>query len=62
MAANETFGFELSAADDATQSAVTAGAVTLPGAETVSGAKADEAKGFQFGDITFKSQANTPST
>lgn len=54
MAANETFGFELSAADDATQSAVTAGAVTLPGAETVSGAKADEAKGFQFGDITFK--------
>ena len=54
MAANETFGFELSAADDATQSAVTAGAVTLPGAATVSGAKADEAKGFQFGDITFK--------
>lgn len=54
MAANETFGFELSAADDATQSAVTAGAVTLPGAATVSGAKADEVKGFQFGDITFK--------
>lgn len=54
MTANETFGFELSAADDATQSAVTAGAVTLPGAETVSGAKADEVKGFQFGNITFK--------
>lgn len=54
MAVNETFGFELSAADDATQSAVTAGAVTLPGAETVSGAKADEVKGFQFGNITFK--------
>lgn len=54
MADGETFGFELSAADDATQSAVTAGAVTLPGAETVSGAKADEVKGFQFGNITFK--------
>ena len=53
MTANE-FGFELSAADGATQSAVTAGAVTLPGAATVSGAKADEVKGFQFGDITFK--------
>lgn len=54
MAASETFGFELSAADDATQSAVTAGAVTLPDAATVSGAKADEVKGFQFGNITFK--------
>lgn len=54
MAANETFGFELSAADDATQRAVDAGAVTLPGAATVSGAKADEVKGFQFGNITFK--------
>ena len=54
MADNETFGFELSAADDATQSAVDAGAVTLPGAVTVSGAKADEVKGFQFGNITFK--------
>ena len=53
MTANE-FGFELSAADGATQSAVTAGAVTLPGVATVSGAKADEVKGFQFGDITFK--------
>lgn len=54
MAANETFGFELSAADDATQSAVTAGAVKLPGAATVSGAKADEVKRFEFGNITFK--------
>ncbi len=54
MKDGETFGFELSAADDATQSAVTAGTVTLPGAATVSGAKADEVKGFQFGEITFK--------
>ena len=54
MTANETFGFELSAADDATQSAVRAGAVTLPDAATVSGAKVDEVKGFQFGNITFK--------
>ncbi len=30
MTANETFGFELSAADDATQSAVKAGTVTIP--------------------------------
>ncbi len=50
----ETFGFELSAADETTQNAVTAGTVTLPGAATVSGAKADEVKGFQFGEITFK--------
>lgn len=54
MTANETFGFELFAADDATQSAVTAGAVTLPGAATVTGAKADKVKDFQFGNITFK--------
>lgn len=54
MAVNETFGFELSAADETTQNAVTAGTVTLPGAATVSGAKADEVKGFQFGEIAFK--------
>lgn len=54
MADGETFGFELSAADETTQNAVTAGTVTLPGAKTVSGAKADEVKGFQFGNITFK--------
>lgn len=54
MADGETFGFELSAADETTQNAVTAGTVTLPGAATVSGAKADEVKGFRFGEITFK--------
>lgn len=54
MADGETFGFELSAADETTQNAVTAGTVTLPGAATVSGAKADEVKGFWFGKITFK--------
>lgn len=54
MADGETFGFELSAADETTQNAVTAGTVALPGAATVSGAKADEVKGFQFGEITFK--------
>lgn len=54
MADGETFGFELSAADETTQNAVTAGTVTLPGAATVSGAKADEVKGFQFGENTFK--------
>lgn len=54
MADGETFGFELSAADETTQNAVTAGTVTLPGAATISGAKADEVKGFQFGEITFK--------
>lgn len=54
MKDGETFGFELSAADETTQNAVTAGTVTLPGAATVSGAKADEVKGFQFGEITFK--------
>ena len=54
MKDGETFGFELSAADETTQNAVTAGTVTLPGAATVSGAKADEVKGFQFGEIAFK--------
>lgn len=54
MKDGETFGFELSAADDATQSAVTAGAVTLPAAATVSDAKDGVATGFTFGEITFK--------
>lgn len=54
MANGETFGFELSAADDATKSAVESHTVTLPGAATVSGAQADVATGFKFGDITFK--------
>lgn len=53
MAANETFGFELSAADDATQSAVASGAVTLPSAATVSGAQANKAKGFSFDKMSF---------
>ena len=53
MAANETFGFELSAADAATQNAVDAGTVKMPSAATVSGAQADEAKGFSFDEMTF---------
>ena len=48
MAANETFGFELSAADDATQSAV-----TLPAAATVSDAKDGVATGFTFDEMSF---------
>ena len=54
MAEGETFGFGLSAADAATQNAVDAGTVTMPGAATVSGAQADVATNFKFGDITFK--------
>ncbi len=53
MADGETFGFELSAADAATQNAVDAGTVKMPSAETVSGAQADEAKGFSFDEMTF---------
>lgn len=53
MAANETFGFELSAADDATQRAVDAGTVTLPGAATVSGAKDGVSAGFAFDEMSF---------
>ncbi|MEE0197306.1 MAG: FctA domain-containing protein [Eggerthellaceae bacterium] len=53
MADGETFGFELSAADDATQSAVASGAVTLPGAATVSGAKDGVATGFAFDGVSF---------
>lgn len=52
MAANE-FGFELSAADDATQRAVDAGTVTLPGAATVSGAKDGVSAGFAFDEMSF---------
>lgn len=48
MADGETFGFELSAADETTQNAVTAGTVTLPGAATVSDAKDGVATGFTF--------------
>lgn len=53
MADGETFGFELSAADDATKRAVASGAVTLPGTATVSGAQANEAKGFSFDKMSF---------
>ena len=53
MADGETFGFELSAADDATKSAVASGAVALPGTATVSGAQANEAKGFSFDKMSF---------
>lgn len=44
----ETFGFELSAADDATQSAV-----KLPAAATVSDAKDGVATGFTFDEMSF---------
>lgn len=55
MADGETFGFGLSAADAATQNAVDAGAVKMPAdAATVSGAQADVATDFKFGDINFK--------
>lgn len=53
MADGETFGFELSAADAATQNAVDAGTVKMPSAATVSGAQADEAKGFSLDEMTF---------
>ena len=53
MTDGETFGFELSAADAATQNAVDAGTVKMPSAATVSGAQADEAKGFSFDEMTF---------
>ena len=48
MKDGETFGFELSAADDATQSAV-----TLPAAATVSDAKDGVATGFTFDKMSF---------
>lgn len=54
MADGETFGFELSAADDATQSAVTAGAVTIPtNTATVPNASSDNPMGFSFSKISF---------
>lgn len=54
MTANETFGFELSAADDATQSAVKAGTVTIPtNTATVPNASSDNPMGFSFGKISF---------
>lgn len=48
MKDGETFGFELSAADDATQSAV-----RLPAAATVSDAKDGVATGFTFDEVSF---------
>ncbi len=48
MKDGETFGFELSAADDATQSAV-----KLPAAATVSDAKDGVATGFTFDEMCF---------
>ena len=56
MAEGETFGFKLSAADDATQKAVGDGSIVIPkGAEeaVVSGAKAGDETGFSFGEMTF---------
>ena len=54
MTANETFGFELSAADDATQGAVKAGTVTIPtNTAKVPNASSDNPMGFSFGKISF---------
>lgn len=53
MADGKTFGFELSAADETTQNAVTAGTVTLPAAATVSDAKDGVATGFTFDEMSF---------
>lgn len=55
MAKGETFGFKLSAADDATQVAIEAGNIVIPQREAeVSGAKAGIEAGFSFGEMTFK--------
>ena len=56
MAQGETFGFKLSAADDATQKAVDDGNIVIPeGANeaAVSGAKAEDETKFSFGEMTF---------
>lgn len=55
MAEGETFGFKLSAADDATQVAIEAGNIVIPQREAVvSGAKAGAGTPFSFGEMTFK--------
>ena len=57
MAEGETFGFKLSAADDATQNAIKAGSIVIPeGTDkaVVNGAKADAETPFSFGEMTFK--------
>lgn len=54
MKDGEHFGFELSAADDATQSAVKAGTVTIPtNTATVPNASSDNPMGFSFSKISF---------
>lgn len=56
MAEGETFGFKLSAADDATQKAVNDGSIVIPeGADkaVVSGAKAGDETRLSFGEMTF---------
>ncbi|MEE0303289.1 MAG: FctA domain-containing protein [Senegalimassilia anaerobia] len=61
MAEGETFGFKLSAADEATQNAIDAGTIVVPqGADeaVVSGAKAGKETTFSFGKMTF----NKPGT
>lgn len=57
MAEGETFGFKLSAADEATQNAKAAGNIVISqGADeaVVSGAKAGSETPFSFGEMTFK--------
>ena len=56
MAEGETFGFKLSAADEATQNAIDAGNIVIPqgAAEAVvKGAKAGKETPFSFGEMTF---------
>lgn len=54
MTASETFGFELAAADDATQSAVRAGTVTIPtNTAKVPNVSSDNPMGFSFSKISF---------
>lgn len=56
MAEGETFGFKLSAADEATQKAIDARNIVIPeGSDkaVASGAKADEEAVFSFGEMTF---------
>ena len=54
MLPNETFGFVLLPADDATQSAIDKGAVKLTSADAVAqGGKNGQAVGFSFGGATF---------
>lgn len=54
MLSNETFGFALEPADDATKAAIDARTVTLgKTTATVSGRKSNEAMSFDFGGATF---------